>query len=59
MTPIQGNWTISGIDLPADVLEKIYFGNAEKLLARPLAKLAKSATSATPAASAPAPAVTH
>jgi predicted TIM-barrel fold metal-dependent hydrolase len=39
MTPIQGDWTISGIDLPPEVLEKIYFGNAEKLLARPLAKL--------------------
>ncbi|MGH7434220.1 MAG: amidohydrolase family protein, partial [Polyangiaceae bacterium] len=39
MTPIQGDWTISGIDLPADVLEKIYFGNAEKLLAKPLARL--------------------
>lgn len=39
MTPIQGNWTISAIHLPADVLEKVYFGNAERLLARPLAKL--------------------
>jgi hypothetical protein len=39
MTPIQGDWTISGIDLPADVLEKIYFGNAEKLLAKPLERL--------------------
>jgi len=39
MTPIQGDWTISAIHLPADVLEKVYFGNAEKLLAGPLAKL--------------------
>jgi hypothetical protein len=39
MTPIQGNWTISAIALPADVLAKIYFENAEKLLARPLARL--------------------
>jgi predicted TIM-barrel fold metal-dependent hydrolase len=39
MTPIQGNWTISGIHLPADVLRKVYFENAEKLLARPLAAL--------------------
>jgi len=39
MTPIQGDWTISGIDLPPEVLEKVYFGNAEKLLAKPLAKL--------------------
>jgi hypothetical protein len=37
MTPIQGDWTISAISLPADVLAKLYFENAEKLLARPLA----------------------
>ena len=36
MTPIQGNWTISGIGLPASVLRKIYFENAKKLLARSL-----------------------
>lgn len=34
MTPIQGDWTISGISLPDDVLRKIYFDNATKLLAR-------------------------
>jgi predicted TIM-barrel fold metal-dependent hydrolase len=34
MTPIQGDWTISGIALPDDVLRKIYFDNARKLLAR-------------------------
>jgi predicted TIM-barrel fold metal-dependent hydrolase len=39
MTPIQGDWTISAVHLPADVLEKVYFGNAERLLARPLAAL--------------------
>ncbi len=39
MTPIQGDWTISAIGLPANVLAKIYFGNATKLLAKPLAKL--------------------
>jgi predicted TIM-barrel fold metal-dependent hydrolase len=39
MTPIQGDWTISAIHLPAEVLEKIYFGNATRLLAKPLAKL--------------------
>jgi hypothetical protein len=38
MTPIQGNWTISGIGLPASVLRKIYFENAKKLLARSLPK---------------------
>ena len=32
-------WTINGIDLPPEVLRKIYFENAEKLLARPLAAL--------------------
>jgi predicted TIM-barrel fold metal-dependent hydrolase len=39
MTPIQGDWTISGVDLPAEVLSRIYFENAEKLLAGPLARL--------------------
>jgi Amidohydrolase len=39
MTPIQGDWTISAIHLPAEVLEKVYFGNATRLLAKPLAKL--------------------
>jgi len=39
MTPIQGNWPISAIGLPAPVLRKIYFENAQKLLAGPLAKL--------------------
>lgn len=34
MTPIQGDWTISSIGLPAEVLRKIYFDNARKLLAR-------------------------
>jgi len=36
MTPIQGNWTISGIGLPAAVLRKVYFENAQRLLARSL-----------------------
>ena len=36
MTPIQGDWTISSIHLPAAVLLKIYFDNARKLLARSL-----------------------
>ena len=43
MTPIQGDWTISAIHLPADVLAKVYFENAEKLLAKPLAKLRATA----------------
>jgi predicted TIM-barrel fold metal-dependent hydrolase len=34
MTPIQGDWTISSIDLPPEVLRKIYFDNARRLLAR-------------------------
>lgn len=33
MTPIQGDWTISSIGLPATVLRKIYFDNALELLA--------------------------
>src|SRR5882762_2124539 len=36
MTPIQGDWTISSIGLPAPVLRQIYFDNARKLLARSL-----------------------
>jgi predicted TIM-barrel fold metal-dependent hydrolase len=36
MTPIQGHWTISGIGLPVNVLRKVYFENAERLLARAL-----------------------
>ncbi len=36
MTPIQGDWTISGIGLPPAVLRKIYFDNARRLLARSL-----------------------
>jgi predicted TIM-barrel fold metal-dependent hydrolase len=36
MTPIQGDWKISGIGLPAEVLRKIYFDNARKLVARSL-----------------------
>jgi len=31
-TPIQGRWTISGLGLPREALEKIYHGNAERLL---------------------------
>ena len=36
MTPIQGDWTISAIGLPAPVLRKVYFDNARQLLARSL-----------------------
>lgn len=36
MTPIQGDWTISGAGLPPEVCRKIYFDNARKLLARSL-----------------------
>jgi predicted TIM-barrel fold metal-dependent hydrolase len=31
-TPIQGRWKIDGVALPADVLRKIYFDNAARLL---------------------------
>jgi hypothetical protein len=44
MTPIQGDWTISSIGLPASVLRKIYFDNARRILARSLpAPVAKAA----------------
>jgi len=36
MTPIQGDWTINSIQLPPEVLRKIYFANARRLLARTL-----------------------
>jgi predicted TIM-barrel fold metal-dependent hydrolase len=31
-TPIQGNWKINGIDLPKEVLEKVYSKNAIRVL---------------------------
>jgi predicted TIM-barrel fold metal-dependent hydrolase len=36
MTPIQGDWLISSIDLPPDISRKIYFDNAWRLFARSL-----------------------
>ena len=34
-TPIQGRWTIDAIDLPDDVLDALYFGNAMRLFHLP------------------------
>lgn len=52
MTPIQGDWTISSIGLPASVLRKIYFDNARKLLAHslppPVARAARVEADFTP-----------
>lgn len=31
-TPIQGHWTIDAIGLPKEVLEKVYFKNAERII---------------------------
>jgi predicted TIM-barrel fold metal-dependent hydrolase len=31
-TPIQGRWNIDGVGLPREVLERVYHGNAEKVL---------------------------
>lgn len=36
MTPIQGDWTIDAIGLPDEILRKVYFDNARRLLARSL-----------------------
>jgi predicted TIM-barrel fold metal-dependent hydrolase len=36
MTPIQGDWKIHSIGLPPEVLRKIYFDNARRLLVRSL-----------------------
>jgi hypothetical protein len=34
-TPIQGNWTIDGIDLPHEVLEFLYWRNAARVFSLP------------------------
>jgi predicted TIM-barrel fold metal-dependent hydrolase len=34
-TPIQGRWNIHGLDLPEDVLDRIYSGNAARLFGPP------------------------
>jgi predicted TIM-barrel fold metal-dependent hydrolase len=31
-TPIQGRWDVFGVGLPREVLERVYHGNAERLL---------------------------
>lgn len=36
MTPIQGDWPISSVGLPAPILRKVYFDNARRILARSL-----------------------
>jgi len=36
MTPIQGDWNINSINLPPEVLRRIYFDNARRLLAHSL-----------------------
>jgi predicted TIM-barrel fold metal-dependent hydrolase len=33
-SPGQGRWTISGLDLPPEILEKVYRSNAERLFGR-------------------------
>ena len=37
-TPIQGKWTVDGIGLPKDVLEKLYWGNANRLFSLGLSR---------------------
>jgi predicted TIM-barrel fold metal-dependent hydrolase len=34
-TPIQGDWTVDAIDLPPEVLEKVYYRNAYDLVVAP------------------------
>ena len=54
-TAHQGRWRIYGIDLPNDVLEKVYFRNAEKLIptrAAVLAGLGAAGVARVPAAAA-------
>jgi len=38
-TPIQGRWTINAINLPREVLEKIYFRNAQKVMGLALPRM--------------------
>ena len=38
-TPIQGDWKVDGINIPQNVLQKIYRTNAEKLIFAPLTPL--------------------
>ncbi len=45
MTPIQGDWKISAIGLPNEVLRKIYFDNAQRLLTRSLYPVCKAVKS--------------
>lgn len=42
-TPIQGRWKIHGIDLPDDVLEDVYYKNAERMFGPPPKKKAAPA----------------
>ena len=30
--PVQGNWRVDGVDLPDDVLDKLYLRNARRLI---------------------------
>jgi hypothetical protein len=30
--PVQGFWKIYGVDLPDDVLKKVYYENAERMM---------------------------
>jgi len=59
-SPIQGNWTIDAIDLPADVLAKVYRGNALRLLDRAALRQKAAAVpdKPVPQAVVPAPAAT-
>jgi predicted TIM-barrel fold metal-dependent hydrolase len=47
--PLFGRWTISALDLPDDVLERVYAGNARRLVPR----LAARPTAAQPTAARP------
>ena len=40
-TPIQGSWTVDAVDLPPEVLRKLYHDNADWLIFTPLRPLAE------------------
>jgi hypothetical protein len=55
-TPIQGRWKVNAIHLPIDMLHKLYYANAERLIfARKVAVAVVDPLDEPPASSTPAP----
>ncbi len=47
-TPVQGRWTIDAIDLPDDVLDHLYFKNAQRVLRLDAARAPEAPAAQTP-----------